>query len=344
MLDNWFIGQSTSHPLHHLAHSLLTYCFPNVPLLSNQPSNEAYVYEGLKNIITGDNVKSFLHDYRHYHSHFPLIHIATFDPFNAYPGLVLTLCCIGAIYSDKLESIQVRWLLERVRECVLRSSHVYQSAQAHQLADLNNQLPGTTEEVQALVLLHSTSLWHGVQQQRQQARDDFRALANVTHSAGLFQPLARDNPNISALHQPGPVTGDEVNSWNWDLWIENEKRARLAAYMYLIDASSTMFFNTPPRIDASSITVPLPADDAAWEARTSADCASALGLNGPSAQANNETGSRRAKQLSMSEALRVLNGTCQGQFPERATNVFGKFCKFALIPALIMQCLRLYQY
>jgi hypothetical protein len=203
------------------------------------------------------------------------------------------------------------------------------------MADLNNQLPGTTEEVQALVLLHSTSLWHGSQQQRQQARDDFRALANVAHSAGLFQPLARDNPNISALHQPGPVTGDEVNSWNWDLWIENEKRARMAAYMYLTDASSTIFFNTPPRIDASSITVPLPADDAAWEARTSADCASALGLNGPSAQANNETGSRRAKQLSMSEALRVLNGTCQGQFPERATNVFGKFLLIHAIHAQI---------
>lgn len=276
-------------------------------------------------MLTGDNVKEFLHEYRHYHSHFPLIHIATFDPFTAYPGLVLAMCCLGAVYSDKMSPSDVRWLMERVRENVLRSNQVYELAQAHQMADLNNQLSSTTEEIQALVLLHSQFLWHGSQQQRQQVREEVGALANVTRCAALFQPLPADNMNASALHQPGPVTGEEVDSWSWHLWIENEKRARLAAYVYLIDASSTIFFNTQPRFDAKNVTVPLPADDAAWEARTSEDCASALGLRGQAAQANNESGSRRAKQLAMSEALSVLNGTCPGQFPERATNVFGKF-------------------
>jgi hypothetical protein len=325
MLDNWFIGQSMSHPLHILAQSLLTFCFPNMPLLSNQQSGEAYAYEGLKNILSGDNVKEFLFEYRHYHSHWPLIHIATFDPFSANPGLVLAMCCIGAVYSDKLGSAEVRWLMERVRESVLKTSQVYKLAQAHQMANLDHQLAATTEEVQALVLLHSQFLWHGSQQLRQQVRDDVRALANVTRSASLFQPLSRDNPNASALHQPGPVTGEEVNSWNWNRWIENEKRARLTAYIYLIDASSTIFFNTQPRYDVNNITVPLPADDATWEARTSEDCASALGLRGPAAQKDNESGSRRAKQLALSEALCVLNGACPGQFPERATNAFGKF-------------------
>jgi hypothetical protein len=161
MLDNWFIGQSTSNPLHNLAHSLLTFCFPSAPLLSNQQSGEAYAYEGLQNILSGDNVKEFLFEYRHYHSHWPLIHVATFDPFSANPGLVLAMCCIGAVYSDKMGPTQVRWLMERVRESVLRTSQVYKLAQAHQMADLNNQLAATTEEVQALVLLHSQFLWHG---------------------------------------------------------------------------------------------------------------------------------------------------------------------------------------
>jgi hypothetical protein len=156
-------------------------------------------------------------------------------------------------------------------------------------------------------------------------------VASVTRCAALFQPLSSDNPNASALHQPGPVTGAEVDSWNWKAWIENEKRTRLAAYIYLIDASSTIFFNTQPRFDAKSITVPLPADDAAWEAKTSEECASALGLRGSSAQMSNESGSRRAKQLAMREALCVLNGACPGQFPERATNVFGKFSKYLLL-------------
>jgi hypothetical protein len=331
MLDNWFIGQSTSDPLHALAGSLLNFCFPNASLLSNQHSDEAHAYERLKNILTGDNVKEFLHQYRHYQSHWPLIHVATFDPFSANHGLVLAMCCVGAVYSDRMRPSDVRWLMDRVRESMLKSSHVYELAQAHQMADLNQELTATTEEIQALVLLHSQFLWHGSQQQRQQVRDEVRGVASVTRCAALFQPLSSDNPNASALHQPGPVTGAEVDSWNWKAWIENEKRTRLAAYIYLIDASSTIFFNTQPRFDAKSITVPLPADDAAWEAKTSEECASALGLRGSSAQMSNESGSRRAKQLAMREALCVLNGACPGQFPERATNVFGKFSKYLLL-------------
>jgi hypothetical protein len=225
--------------------------------------------------------------------------------------------------------------MDRVRESMLKSSRVYKLAQAHQMADLNHELTATTEEIQALVLLHSQFLWHGSQQQRQLVRDEVRGVANVTRCAALFQPLCPDNPNASALHQPGPVTGAEVDSWNWNSWIENEKRTRLAAYIYLIDASSTIFFNTQPRFDAKSITVPLPADDAAWEAKTSEACASALGLRGSSAQMSNESGSRRAKQLAMCEALCVLNGACPGQFPERATNVFGKFVLIHAIHAQI---------
>ncbi|KAF1838258.1 hypothetical protein BDW02DRAFT_585942 [Decorospora gaudefroyi] len=338
MRDNWFIDQSTTNPLHNLAHSLLKFCFPTVPLLPRQHPGQAYAYEGLKNILTGDNVKDFLHEYRHYHSHWPLIHTATLDPFSANPGLVLAMCCVGAVYSDKLGPTQVRWLMERVREYVLISSHVYELAQTHQMADLDHQMAATTEEVQALVLLHSLFIWHGQQQQRQQVRDEVRVLANVTRCAGLFQPLSRNNPNASALHQSGPVTGNEVNNWNWSSWIENEKRARLTAFIFLIDASSTIFFNTQPRFDANKITVPLPADDAAWEARTSEDCANALGLRGASAQASNESGSRRAKQLAMSEALCVLNGACPGRIPERATNVFGKFI---LIHAIHTQIYRI---
>ncbi|EOA84019.1 uncharacterized protein SETTUDRAFT_93013 [Exserohilum turcica Et28A] len=334
-LDSWFIGQSSSDPLHNLACSLVNFCTPNTSLLSDQHSSEAYAHERLKTILTGENVKDFLHEYRHYHSHFPLIHIATFDPFTANPGLVLALCCLGAVYSDKMTPSDVRWLMERVRENVTRSSRVYELAKTNQMADLNNELASATEEIQSMVLLHSQCLWHGSQEQRQHVREEMDAIVNVTRCAALFQPLAADNVNASALHQPGPVTGEEVDSWSWSLWIENEKRARLAAYVYLMDASSTIFFNTKPRFNAKTITVPLPADDAAWEARTSEDCASALGLRGQSAQAINESGSRRAKQLALSEALCVLNGACPGQFPERATNVFGKFILIHAIHAQI---------
>lgn len=274
-------------------------------------------------------MKTFLHDYRHYHAHWPLIHIATFDPLTADRGLVLAMCCTGAVYSEKLGLKDVRWMMELVRACVLRSSHVYRMVQnPHQQVDLHRPLSATTEELQALVLLHSQFSWHGSQKQRQQARDEFWALANVTRHAGLLHPIPRDNLNMSALHQPGPISGEDVNSWNWASWIDNEKRARLMAYTFLIDASSTIFFNTQPQFDVYEMKVPLPADDAAWEAKSAEECANALGLRGELAQVKNESGSRRTKQLIMSDALQVLYAAGQGQFPTRATNVFGKFGTF----------------
>lgn len=328
MLGNWLLGHSRSDPLQHLAQALLTFCFPNSSLLRNHRSSEAYAYEGLKNLITGDNVKAFLDEYKHFHSHWPLIHIATFNPLTANHGLVLAMCCVGAVYSDRVGPKDVRWLMELVRACVLRSSQVYKLVQnPHQTVDLTHSLSATTEELQALVLLHSLFLWHGSQKQRQQGREEFWALASVTRRVGLLEPLRGDNPNASSLHQPGPVTGAEVNSWDWTLWVENEKRVRLMSYIFLIDASSTIFFNTQPQFDVFEIRIPLPADDAAWEAKSGEECASALGLRGEAAQGRNEAGSRRAKQLGMSEALQVLYGAGRGYFPERATNVFGKFSK-----------------
>jgi hypothetical protein len=96
---------------------------------------------------------------------------------------------------------------------------------------------------------------------------------------------------------------------------------------FLIDACSTIFFNTQPQFDVYEMKIPLPADDAAWEARTAEDCASALGLRGQAAQIKNVSGSRRAKQLGLAEALQVLYGPGHSKFPERATNVFGKFSR-----------------
>lgn len=236
------------------------------------------------------------------------------------------MCCIGAVYSERLGPKDVRWFMEVVRGAVLRSSYIYKLLQHPDQTDQFAHIMSThVEELQSLVLLHSLFVWHGSQQQRQQGRDEFGTLANIARRAGLLHSLPRSDPRSSALHTTGPITGEEVDTWNWTSWIENEQRVRLMAYVFLIDASSTIFFNNRPHFDVYEITAPLPADDAAWEARTAECCASALGLRGQAAQQLNVSGSRRAKQLGMAEALQVLYGAGPGRFPERATNVFGKF-------------------
>jgi hypothetical protein len=322
-IDHWFLDRPLSNPLQEKTQSLVAFCFPNATSL--QPgSKELESYNMLRGCLAGDNVRAFLHEYRHYHSHWPLIHAPTFDPLTANLGLVLAMCCIGAVYTDRVDAKDVRWLMDIVRAAVLRSSQICKLSQAD---DLTQFLPAHVEELQALILLHALFLWHGSQKQRQQVREDFGSLANIARHAGLLEALPRGHPGSSALHQPGPVTGEEVNTWDWASWIENEKRTRLMADIFLLDACSTIFFNTQPHFDVYELKTPLPADDAAWEARTAEDCASALGLRGQAAQTNNISGSRRAKQLGVAEALQVLYGAGHGRFPERATNVFGKFSR-----------------
>ncbi|KAJ4319122.1 hypothetical protein N0V94_004083 [Neodidymelliopsis sp. IMI 364377] len=322
-IENWPLP--SSDPLQQKAEALLNFCFPNASLLA-PGSNDAYSYEVLKGILTPDNINHLLREYKHFHVHWPLIHTATFDPIAANDGLVLAMCCVGAVYSDRMDPKSVRWLMEFVRGVVLRSSQIYKLAQnQHQVLDPNRHCATDVEEFEALGLLHSLFLWHGSQKQRQQGREEFFIFANITRRAGFLQPLPRSNPGFSSLHNPGPFTGDEVHSWNWSAWVENEKRVRAMAYIFLIDAASTIYFNAQPQFDVNEIKVSLPADDTAWEAKTDEECASALGLRGEAAQAANTSGSRRAKQLSMSEALQVLYRGGHGQLPERATNAFGKF-------------------
>lgn len=320
-LDHWVPG--SSHPLQRKAGALVTFCYPNSSLLA-PGSNAAHGHEALKGLLSAENVKHFLERYKHYQSHWPMIH-STFDPIAAYDGLVLTMICIGAVYSERLGVKEVRWLMDVARASVFRSSQVYKfvSQGAAGVLDCSARPSEHIEEIQALVHLHSLFVWHGSQQQRQQGRDDYLVLATVARHFHLFQPFPNGHPDASAFHQPGPINGNEVNTWSWSSWVEQEKRIRVMYLIFLIDASMTMFFNSQPQFELSEIKIPLPADDAAWEAKNEENCARALGLWGEAAQVKNSAGSRRPKQLGMSEAFQFLMQG--GDLPQRATNVYSKF-------------------
>ena len=332
IFDNWVLDPSD--PLQNKAGTLVTFCFPN-PSMLTPGSNEARSHEVLKRLLTAENLKHFLREYKNYNSHWPVIHMPSFNPVNANDGLVLSMVCIGAVYSDRMVVKEVRWLMELVRTSVLRSSQVYKLVtQNSREVHINDCLFHDIEEVQALVLLHSLFLWHGTQKQRQQGRDDFGPLAEIARRLELLNPTPIDYPGSSSLHQPGRLNENDINGWTWNSWVEQEKRARVMYLIFLIDASLVIFFNIQPQFDIYEIKLPLPADDAAWEARTPEDCACALGLRGETAQEQkNVSGSRHLKQLDMSEALQFLHRG--GEFPQRSTNVYAKFILIHAIHVLV---------
>lgn len=103
---------------------------------------------------------------------------------------------------------------------------------------------------------------------------------------------------------------------------------------FLADAALNLYFNCAPVFQASEIRLPLPCDDAAWEAPDGESCAKALGLRGQSLQSQvNMAGSLRLKQLEMHHAIAALHNTTIKIQP-RTTNVYGKFI---LVHALHVQ-------
>ncbi|KAI9833537.1 MAG: hypothetical protein M1826_007151 [Phylliscum demangeonii] len=114
-------------------------------------------------------------------------------------------------------------------------------------------------------------------------------------------------------------------SWNWHSWVAQEKRSRVAYGVWLIDSALAIYFNCRPQLELDEVRLPLPADDAAWDAHNAEECASTLGLCGVDAQKlKNTTGSRRARQFEMHAALTALLDPKQ-DLPRGSTNMYSKF-------------------
>ncbi len=95
-----------------------------------------------------------------------------------------------------------------------------------------------------------------------------------------------------------------------------------------------IYFNITPRFEIDEIRIPLPADDAAWDASSASTCADALGLNGQAtAESCNRSGSRRPKQPEMRSALRTMLNNVWDLEPG-AINLYSKF---VLVHALHVQ-------
>jgi hypothetical protein len=254
-----------------------------------------------------------------------MIHMATFNPLTANDGLVLAMICVGAVYSDRLGMREVRWLMEFIKFAVYRSSEVYKLFVQTSPEELppDAQSSADLEELQALILMVALFIWHGSRKQRQQGRAEFWALAEIARRINLVAPLSTSHTNFSPLHQLRPLDDSENSTWTWPTWVEQEKRVRTLYLIFLIDAANTIFFNAQPLLDVNEIQLPLPADDAAWEARSREDCANALGLRGETAHGANAIGTRPAKQMALQEALHLLYQG--GDFPLWSTNLYSKF-------------------
>ncbi|KAG9249311.1 fungal-specific transcription factor domain-containing protein [Calycina marina] len=303
----------------------------------SSPLNERTIQ--LRQHLTVDNINHFLDCFSSFQGHFPIIHMPSFRIDEASDGMLLGIVCIGAVYSDRITSDQVRVMMEAAKTAIEGSSELYNKIsrqQTHGSAYVNENFApcgSELEQITAIFLIHLLFTWHGTPVQREEARGQFPLLAAIAKNLGLTQPC--QSAPFSALHQPhANASTCTVDSFDWNAWIQQEKRSRLMYMIFLTDAARVLYFNMDPTFDVLEIQLPLPADDACWDAATSNTCAQALGLMGQhDAQDINPEGSRRAKQPEMHTAMITILHK-EWSFRPNTTNLFSKF---VLIHALHVQ-------
>jgi hypothetical protein len=285
---------------------------------SNDPDEEL-----LRLCLTPSYLQHFMSQYSTFHQHWPFLHPSTFDPNNTHDGLLLAIICIGAAYSDRVSIQQTRSLMRRVYAAIKRASQFFNGPPSDIPWMDNEKVDSIVELLHGICMMTSTALWHGDDFQRVEAMQDFVRYSTIVWQLRLHEPAPITNPKHSILHGSGKDTFSATN-FSWSSWLWQEKRIRFMYAWFLTDSVRVLFFNCAPSLDPLQLRLPLPCDDAAWDADTAEKCAAALGLHGTESQKTNISGSRLAKQPEMHLAMFVLEESSK-EFSHCVTNAWGKF-------------------
>lgn len=319
-INHWNFQPAT---LNEISTKLSSFCF------TDDAMKNARITPDIRRLLSPEFIDHLLNLYMEFELHFPVIHIPTFRREHAYEGLLLAMLTVGAVYSDRLVASQVRDLMEFTRSIIEGRSEVLgMIMQERRSGTFYDQIQTTDsdpfEEVNAIFILHVLSTWHGTPIQREKARTQFPMLVDLVRRLGLTSPNTGEG--FSVLHQANLVSENvNIQNFNWNLWVQQEQRSRLLYAVYLTDAALVIYFNTIPLFRSDEIRLPLPADDAAYQARNAQECAEALGLHGPNIAAQrNPNGTRRLKQPEMHSALLALRHPTYSMQPS-STTLYGKF-------------------
>lgn len=335
--SNWG-NAPTMHenPYYFLSSQVLNFFHPPGTAIASQMT-------GLNTFFSPANTKNFLENYTHFHVHFSVLHIPTFRIMEAYTGLIAAMCCVGACYSDQASPNNVRDTMNFLKTALERDSNLFSSGGRDEpKADFSGPTgndKADIEKLQALMLMISLLTWNGTPVQRESARRLFPQVCNIARRLGLLNAAASTSL-YSVLHQPDfSLENQNPGEFKWEMWVQQELRNRLMHLLYLSDVAYGLYFNDAPQFDSLELRIPLPADDAAWEANNATECAEALQLHGTDAvKSRNPDGSQRSKQPELHLALKALMDSSY-QIHPGSTNLSGKF---VLVHCLIAQIRRAY--
>ncbi|KAI1437196.1 hypothetical protein GGR50DRAFT_119451 [Xylaria sp. CBS 124048] len=324
-ISNWEPQTSMQDGCRQLSTQIINLFYPSGSYV--RPENNA-----VHHFFHPENIKIFLQSFVHFHIHFSFLHIPTFRIMEAYPGLTAAICCIGACYSNRANPPLVREVTTLLDTTLQRDCALTESQNLFKIESGKDKIG--LEKLQALILVTFLLTWNGTASQRETAQRLFPVVASIVRNSGLLQ-IQKESKH-SRLHHPDVDLRKPLSqSFDWEVWVEQEKRIRLMHSAYVLDVARGLFFNLDPQFDAFEITIPLPADDAAFEAPSGEECAGALNLFGSdTVKKANPHGSQRSKQPELHLIIRaMLDGFIQIQ--PSSTNIWGKNIIIHAIIALI---------
>ena len=290
----------------------------------------------LRRLLSHHNLEELYARYLDYHVHWPFMNVASLNVAESYDGLLLAMICVGAVYSDRATIHEVRSCLKHTKK-VLKRSEAFRLSERFSIdaSEVQGREFGIIQQLKALLLIDGVAAWHGDGELRGDVMQCNAGYIRLVRSLGLLASAPPSSPAYSVLHQPGPVNATNLGNWDSAAWLLQESRIRVVIHLFLLNAALVMYFNFPTYLEPTEINLPLPADDAAFDASTARDCARALGLHGDAAaEEANPSGTRSPKQPELHALLARLQKPGAGPLAPRSTNAFSKFI---LVHALIVQ-------
>ncbi|KAF6821557.1 C2H2 transcription factor [Colletotrichum sojae] len=330
LFPTWDVPPSIPDPYVHISNQLLNFFYPPGSSITHESA-------GFNLYFSAENIRDFLQKYTHFHVHFPILHTPTFRILESYTGLLAGMCCMGACYSDRLSPDDVREMMNFLQAALVRDVPFLANTVGTHDGNVDKvvQSQRELEQLQAVQLLQILLIWNGTPQHRDNARQIFPAMAEQARKLRLME-VSTAPTLFSPLHQNNFTPQNfDVSTFDWGVWVEQEKRIRLMHIIFLCNSAMELYFNAVSQFNSFEMRIPLPSDDAAWDARTKKDCEDTLGLHGEElVRHKNPNGTQRSKQPEMDLALKALLHTSY-QIQPGSTNLYGKFILIHAILSLL---------
>ncbi|KXH60848.1 hypothetical protein CSAL01_13610, partial [Colletotrichum salicis] len=124
---------------------------------SDNPSDSPIIDRAGLRLHSAENVGESLGIYTRVHVDFPVHHTSEFRIMDAYPGLLVAMCCVGACHNscspDHLSDVVSFLKSALTRDIVSRADLVLKQQGSSARADTSSPVQRDIEESQALILL-----------------------------------------------------------------------------------------------------------------------------------------------------------------------------------------------